>query len=282
MGGERRSVALLGIGAATGLAFASARLVWRPPDAAALPPQAVAVVNGQPIARADFERAVDAVASDRRAGLAPGDRARVLQRLVDEELLLQRALDLELARRDPRIRGQLVTTVIDTTLSGDARGEPSEEALRRFYDEHRAYFARPGRVRLVHRAVPGTGAASRERAVVLADELRAGRTPGPTPEVVTVPDALLAVAKLEQYLGPSLLQTVLALPDGGVTQPIASQGAYHVIRLAEREQEEVPPYDEVRGLVRTELVRRRGEDALRAYLDALRAEARIVTIEIDE
>jgi hypothetical protein len=282
MVGERRSVILLGIGAAAGLALASARLVWRPADAATLPAEAVAVVNGQPIARADFERAVDAVASDRRAGLAAGDRARVLQRLVDEELLLQRAMDLELPRRDPRIRGQLVTTVIDTALSGDARGEPSEGTLRAFYDGHRSYFARPGRVRLVHRAVPGTDAASRDRAVALAEALQAGRPPDPTPDVVTVPDALLPVAKLEQYLGPSVLQTVLALPVGGVTQPIASQGGYHVIRLAEREQEEIPPYDEVRALVRTEFVRRRGEEALRAYLDELRAGATIVTVEIGE
>jgi parvulin-like peptidyl-prolyl isomerase len=74
----------------------------------------------------------------------------------------------------------------------------------------------------------------------------------------------------------------MALPVGGVTQPIASQGAYHVIRLVEREQEEIPPYDEVRALVRTEFLRRRGEDALRGYLDELRAGAEIVTVEIDE
>jgi len=275
-------VVLLGIGAAAGLAFASARLVWRPAGAAGMPPGAVAMVNGEPIARADFERAVEGVASDRRAGLAAGDRERVLQRLVDEELLLQRAMALELPRRDPRIRGQLVSTVIDTALTGDGDRDPSDETLRRFYDEHREYFARPGRVRVVHRGVPGTGAASRERAAALADALRAGGIPEPSPDVVTVPDTLLPMSKLEQYLGPSLLRTVLGLPVGGVTQPIALQGAYHVIRLAEREQEEIPPYDEVRALVRTEFVRRRGEDALRAYLDELRAGAEIVTLEIDE
>jgi peptidylprolyl isomerase len=277
MSTDRRSTVLLAAGALAGLALAAVQLVWRPGAATALSPDVVASVNGVAISRADFEQALAGVAGDRRSGLRVGDAERVLARLVDEELLLQRALALGLVRREPRVRGQLVSTMIDTVLAEAGSREPDEQELRRFYDANRQYFGQSGRIRLVHRAVPGTDAAARDQAVALAAALERGETPPPSPNVVTAPEALLPVSKLEQYLGPSVLQTALALPVGGVSQPIASTGGYHVVRIVEREDDVVPPFETVRATVRAEVVRRRGETALREYLKQLRAEADVVT-----
>jgi parvulin-like peptidyl-prolyl isomerase len=277
MPSSQRSIALLALGAGAGLALAAVRLVWHPTSGTALPSDAVATVNGVAIAQADFEQAVTAVATDRRGGLHAGDAQRVLARLIDEELLLQRALALGLVRREPRVRGQLVSTMIDTALAEAGARDPSEQELRTFYDEHRDYFTQPGRILLVHRAVSGTDAAARARAAALGAALERGETPEASTDVVLAPEALLPVAKLEQYLGPSVIQTALELPVGGVSQPIASTGGYHVVRVVEREPDITPPFDAVRASVRGELVRRRGESALRAYLDQLRSEADIAT-----
>jgi parvulin-like peptidyl-prolyl isomerase len=273
MDAVRRSVGLLTVGAIAGLGLAAVRLVWHPTAGLPVASDAVATVNGVPIPRVDFVQAVTAVATDRRRGLRGGDPRQVLDRLIDEELLLQRALTLGLVRREPRVRGQLVSTMIDAALAEAGGQEPSEEELRVFYDQHRAYFAQPGQVRVTHRAISGTDAAARERAVALATVLQRGDALDAGGEVVTAPDALLPMAKLEQYLGPTVLETALRLPVGGVSQPIASSGAYHVIRVEEREADAVPPLDAVRASVRAEVMRRRGETALRAYLDRLRAEA---------
>jgi len=275
MPGERRSLVLLSAGALAGLGLAAVQLVWRPTPGAAVPGDAVAIVNGVAIARADFEQALAAVATDRRSGLRAGDAQRVLARLIDEELLLQRALGLGLVRREPRVRGQLVSTMIDTVLAEAGSREPSEEELRTFYDQHAEYFGQPGRIRIVHRAVPGTDGRAREQAVALAAALERGETPEASPNVVTAPEALLPVAKLEQYLGPTVLETALELPVGGVSQPIAAAGSYHVVRLIEREPAVVPAFEVVRAAVRAEVVRRRGETALREYLDRLRSQADI-------
>ncbi|HWP67281.1 MAG TPA: peptidyl-prolyl cis-trans isomerase [Candidatus Limnocylindria bacterium] len=280
MSSERWSTALLGIGALAGLALAAVQLVWRPEAATALPAETVATVNGVPITRAEFEQALAGVATDRREGLRASDGQRVLARLVDEELLLQRALALGLVRREARVRGQLVRTMIDTVLAEAGARDPDEAELRAFYDEHRSYFSQPGRLRVIHRAVPGTDAAAREQAVALAAALERGETP-PAGNVVTAPEALLPPSKLAQYLGPTVLDTALALPVGGTSQPIASTGGYHVVRVVEREPESVPPFDVVRAAVRAEVVRRRGEAALREYLDRLRAEADVVIGEGD-
>jgi hypothetical protein len=275
MDAARRGVALLTVGAVAGLGLAALRLVWRPAAALPVPSDAVATVNGVPIPRADFVQALTSVATDRRRGLRAGDPRQVLDRLIDEELLLQRALALGLVRREPRVRGQLVSTMIDTALAEAGTQEPSEDELRAFYDQHREYFAQPGQVRVMHRAVSGTDAGARKRAVELATVLQTGGALEAGDGVVTAPDALLPAAKLEQYLGPTVLETALRLPVGGVSQPIASSGAYHVIRVEERESDAVPPFAAVRASVRAEVMRRRGETALRAYLDRLRGEADI-------
>lgn len=275
MCGERRSLLLLSAGALAGVALAAAQLVWRPAPGAAVPDDAVAIVNGMAISRTDFEQALAAVATDRRGGLRGGDAERVLARLIDEELLLQRALALGLVRREPRVRGQLVSTMIDTVLAEAGSREPGDEELRAFYGQHREYFGQPGRVRVVHRAVPGTDGHAREQAVALAAALARGEAPQPSPAVVTAPEALLPVSKLEQYLGPSVVEAVRRLPVGEVSQPIASSGGYHVIRVVEREPGAVPPFEAVRASVRAEVVRRRGESALREYLDQLRSQADI-------
>jgi hypothetical protein len=280
MATDRRGTALLAAGALVGLALAAVQLVWRPGPATALSPDAVATVNGVAVSRADFEQALAGVASDRRSGLRAGDAERVLARLVDEELLLQRALALGLVRREPRVRGQLVSTMIDTVLAEAGSREPTEQELRRFYDEHHEYFAQAGRVRIVHRAVPGTDPAAREQAAALAAALERGVTPPPSTNVVTAPEALLPASKLEQYLGPMVLQAALTLPVGGTSQPIASTGGYHVVHVVEREDDVVPPFETVRAAVRAEVVRRQGETALREYLERLRGEADIVTTKV--
>lgn len=272
-----RGIRLLALGAFAGLALAAWRLVSPAPAGSGVPADAVAVVNGVAVTRADFEQAVGAVATDRKGGLRPGDAQRVLARLIDEELLLQRAQALGLVRREARVRGQLVGTMIETVLADAGAREPSDGELRSFYEANREYFTPPGRLRVLHRAVPGTDGAARERALALAAALERGEAPVADPGVITAPDTPLPPNKLEQYVGPSVVDVALALPVGGVSQPIAAAGAYHVVRVLERDEAAAPPFEAVRATVRAEVVRRRGEAALREYLDALRAEAEIST-----
>ena len=116
---------LLGIGAALGLALAALDLVGARHDAASLPDGAIAVVDGVPIPTSDYERALAALSADRRSALDDDDRRRVLDRLVDEELLVQKGLDLGLPRRDRRVRSDIVASVVESVVAEAATREPS-------------------------------------------------------------------------------------------------------------------------------------------------------------
>jgi hypothetical protein len=270
---------LLGLGAALGLAFATGDLlsVEREPS---LPSGSVASVNGTPIREEDYARALGAFASDRRSPVEDSDRAHVLDRLIDEELLVQRGLDLGLARRDRRVRADIVAAMLDAITSEAKTTEPEDAEVAAFYEAERDYFARPGRVharRIVVQASstrPDTEA--RQRALTAAKRLRAGedfmnvRRELGDPEIAALPDTALPAVKLREYVGPTATRALLAAAPGEVSEPIRSAGGYQVLMLVDRTDPEVPPLEEIASEVKAELRRRSADRALRSYLEELR------------
>jgi len=277
-----RSEWLLAAGAVAGLATAAASLLSAPGGGAALPPGTAARVNGTAIQEADLERLLAGLASERRTAVGPEERARVLDRLIEEELLVQHALSLGLARSDRRVRADLVSSLLGALAAANDGWEPDSEAVARFYAENRDYFAGPGRLRVrqVFVAVDGAGEeAARQRAERASGRLRAGealevvRAELGSAEIAPLPDALLPPAKLREYLGPSALLAALDLAPGQASAPVRSAQGWHVLVPVEREPGGAPPLAEIEAQVRAELRRREDDRALREQIDQLRAEA---------
>ena len=276
----RRPVVLLAGGAVLGALLAAAGLTA--PGAGALPPDVVALVNQSPIRTEDYVRMCEAVAGDRKAPLEEADKQRVLDRLIEEELLVQRGLTLDLPRLDRRVRADLTQTVIDSIASQASQHEPTEQELQAFYDAHRDVFAGPGRLR-VHQVFIRVTAPSDPAALARADQaaqrLRAGESIDAVqaslgdPPLAALPDTPLPPTKLRDYLGPTALRTALELDVNEVSDPVRSGTGYHVLQVVERQADSAPTLEEVRPQVLSEYRRQASEQALRNYLDELRAGA---------
>jgi hypothetical protein len=215
-----------------------------------LPPGAVASVDGRPILRDAWLRAVAAVASDRRTPLTAVDQRHILERLIDEELLVQHGVALGLVERDARLRGTLVSQVMQAAAQS-VRAEPDEAALRAFYDEHRGHFTPAARLRVRAWRVDRGGARA--------------------PFEPAVPDALLPPAKLQAYLGPALTLRALALVPG----ERAEEGGVG-LELVESLPATAPSFGQVRTEVRREYLRRADEAAVRELLARLREHTPVV------
>jgi parvulin-like peptidyl-prolyl isomerase len=282
---SRRAPILLAIGAAIGIVLAATGLVNVKRQGSALPLGVAARVNGEIIRSADYQRTLAGVASDRRDGVDAGERRQVLDRLIDEELLVQRGIELGLPRHDRKVRADLTAAVIASAIAGSDDVQPTESQLQAFYDENRGFFTRPGRLRLRQvffgAATDGNDGAVRARAAEASRRLRAGEAFGTVrealgdPEVSPLPDALLPAEKLIDYLGPTVLKAALALAAGEVSDAVRSGTGYHVLQVIERQPDVTPPLAEIRSQVVTECRRRAGDQALRAYLNDLRARATI-------
>jgi hypothetical protein len=274
-----RARRLLGLGAALGLALATVELLSFG-EAIAPASGGVASVNGTPIRREDYDRALAAFASDRRSPVEDADRRHVLDRLIEEELLVQRGLELGLAERDRRVRADIVAAMIDAVTAEAKTTEPERAEVEEFYAANRDYFARPGRIRarqvVVRAAATRPDSDARARAREVARRLRAGedfdrvRSELGDPEIAPLPDVLLPAAKLREYLGPTPAAALLELGPGEVSDPIRAPSGYHVLVVSERADPEPLPLAEVESEVRAEVRRRRADRALRDYLDELR------------
>jgi hypothetical protein len=217
--------------------------IVRVPDTAEPTADAVAWVNDRPISRASYERALQAVAGDRKGGtLREDDRERVLQRLIDQELLIDRAIELGLHERDPQIRNQLATTMIDFLVrrAEDEATAADEAELRAFYEEQRFRFERSPQYRV---AVEG-GA-------------------------VPLPGGLVLAKEIEQRLGPSAARMVTEL-EVGESVDIGEGGGRYTVRLLERRNGVVVPFDEARAAVEAAYLRDRSETAVREFLEVAR------------
>ncbi|HCK85075.1 MAG TPA: hypothetical protein DHW63_11340, partial [Hyphomonadaceae bacterium] len=102
---------------------------------------AAAIVNGAPIPREALARALLALENDSRNPVTPEREADVLERLIEEELLVQRGIELGLAETDFAARRALAQSVLQLALAERSGAEPSQAQLRRFYRDNAGFFA---------------------------------------------------------------------------------------------------------------------------------------------
>lgn len=282
----RRARRLLLLGVALGFALTGAGFVRdaRIPGRGSAPGE-VARVNGVPVLAETLERVLAGLAADKRTPLDAADRARVLDRLVEEELLVQRALDVGLAASEPGVRKALVAALVDSVVAEAESDEPGEAELRRFFEERRGYFGAGTRLhveRLEFRAREGAGGGVRARAEAARAALEAGeavagvRARLADEPVLPLPGVPLPPSSLREYLGREPLDALLAARPGEWTGPFETEGSAALLRVVERTGAEAPEFEAVSSLVAEEWHRSASDRALREYLDWLRAEADVV------
>jgi len=241
--------------------------------------EAVAFVNDVPIPRATL-----AAALARSGATAETARRALIANLVNEELLVQRAVEIGLLDSDRNVRKALGRAAIDMAVSENATIAPTETELRAFHANHAALFAVPrrARVRAIFFSDEYGGDEPLRRARVAAAAIAAGM---PFDEASTrfgdhpglpLADALLPEAVLRRDLGPGLAEVVLALSPGGVSEPVHTGAGVQLLQLVANEPARATGFDDARARVEAALRRQRGDEALASRISGLRTHARIV------
>lgn len=259
---NRRRVMLAWISVLAGSLIAALTLYWD--GRHMLPADAVAIVGEHSIARTQWLKAVQAVEQSRREPLDEAGRRAILQRLIDEELLLQHALDSGFARDNPGLRKTLVAALMDAATAQAAVAD--EAAVRRLFETDPGYFSAQPRLRV--RAVrTSVGEVAPDRALLkqalLNDLLPAGI------RRVDLPSTPLSSAQIAQHLGGAAAG---ALQDGQAEKllgPYPSGDVEIFVMLLERVAQ-APRFEDVQDAVRSELERRNAERALEQLLAGLR------------
>lgn len=234
-----------------------------------------AVVNGVPIPREALTRAMLALQNDSRNPVTPDRERDVLERLIEEELLVQRGVDLGLAETDFGARRALVQSVLALAVAERAGAEPSEEVLRRFYRENAGFFAPAPRFSASVVFLAGSSDSARIEAVRAAlanggDPARLG-----DPIAVQIPRGALPESEWRRLIGADAAHAAAALGPGEVSAPVPASGGVFIVRVNGFAAAPAPAYEEVAAQVRAEWDRRADEEAARDYLERLKRRARI-------
>jgi parvulin-like peptidyl-prolyl isomerase len=286
MTGSRRARILLAVGAVAGIALAAAGAL-RPTTDRSVPRGAIARVNDRVITEERYSRSVEMLASDKRNALTDGDRAYVLRRLIEEELLIQRGVEIGLVDSGPSVRKSIAAAMIQSVISDAASLQPSRDEIETFYAENRDFFSVPSHFRVQEIFFRSTGengdalARAQKAAAALEGEMpfEVVRERFGDRRLAELPDSLLPPQKLRQYLGPTLAQRAMSLVAGETTEPLRSPSGIHILRLVDMERADSAPLDAVVEQVEAEYRRRAADDALRGYLDRLVEEADLVLSE---
>ncbi len=273
-----RPTLLLLAGALSGGLLAASGLMER--DQPVLPPGVTATVNGSPIYTRQWQTYLDALQQERTRPLTGTDRARVLDRMIDERLLIQRGLDSGLVESDSTVRKAIVDAMVENLLAEVAASQPDEAQLQIFFVENLDYFAGPDLLRMDRMVFEGE--AARERAgLALAllgersfDTVKSNHA---DTEVLILPDTPVPLTRLQNYLGP--VQTLVAegLSSGEYSGLVADGGQWIILLCRERQAAQAPTFEQIQLQVAGEYLRRQGDQRLRLYLNELRADANIQT-----
>ena len=255
--GARSVLALLGLGLALlGSSFHTAPmfnddvLVW---------------VNQHPVTAKQMAFVTRRLEQGSVDALSAESRQRILELLIDEELLLQRALSLGISREDPGLQEQLVQAVIDRVVTNFLSAPVDEQALLAFYRQHRSVFESPRRVAVSALRFPTLEDAKRTRLSLLAT----GQPLADTALLSYLPSSPLPAHMLRRYLGITLANMAMELDAGEVTDPVPRLDGFYLVHVRHVKPAFVPEFEAVKEEVKAEYLRRGRDKALEKTLATL-------------
>ena len=236
----------------------------------------IASVNGESVSKVEYLRALTAMQAGLDRSLSDTDKRAALQVLIDEEVILQHALNIGLARSDPMARKNLVQALMrSTALLTDY--ETDTQKLETFFKENKHLFVAPRMVRVKVLTTDKVKTADTFRQAMINGETfdAAGRHLGLTEK--DLPDDI-PLGKAADYLGGTARDRLATLKEGEIIGPIKSGSEsdrqYMFIWLMKATRLDVE-FNEVAEIVKAEWQRRQEEKAFETYLSNLRQTADI-------
>ena len=235
----------------------------------------VARVGDIEISREKYLLQLEGLNLDKKAPLKEEDRAFVLERMIEEELLIQRAKDLGMFSTNTMIRGAIVQQMINMIISENSLDIVSTSQLKEFYEENKGFFTSADRLRLKQIYFSDEKGGALERAqnayLHLVQSNNLDEIDSKSDETaLEVPNTLMTLSKVREYIGPSLMQLAKMLKPGEFTSPKKVIGGYKIIVLLERRDASPPDFKEIRDRVKSEYQKRKDDEALRDYLNQLK------------
>ena len=213
------------------------------------------------------EHAVDRAVASVLENRFDGNRQRLLADLAERKLSWEewrRGMEEEI----------IVASMKNLYVDGNAAVSPNEvtREYERLRDER---YSRPARVRVRLAALPGDEAAASFLARLRAGESFAELARALSTESHAAQGGDCGLVTPEDEFAPAICAALAALPEGGVSEPVAIGSQRYVVMRGETEEAGLKTLSEVWDELRAELVARRKDELFRIWIGHLRDAADI-------
>lgn len=231
----------------------------------------IAKIDERAISKAKYESYLSSIAESRKMGLVDSDPQNILERMIDEELLIQRAIDLGMLEHDSEIRSIIIQKMISSIIAETNNLRFSKQDLQEFFYENKGFFTPSPKLHLLKLSFSSINndKAQLARDFLLAGNLLAAKELA-EPEVIKLPNTLLPAIKVREYIGPFLTQEALKLEEGEVSDLINLDDQIHLLIVVGKLIQTAPTFDELYEEIESEFIRSKGEEMLDKYLSDLR------------
>lgn len=290
---NRRSMVFLACGALIGLAIAGYGLFTaKGTRSSGVPAEAVALVNQRQILRSDFMTQTEAQYSVPFAQTTREQREKILEDMIDEELMMQRGLEIDLPSYDPDVRNALVAGVELEVTADVLAQQPTSEELHAYYERHRSRYSSDGIMQL--RDLVARTDASRSAtvahtmAIKAAAEIRAGQPLDAVIQRYGLVDSGRFMAAGHTDFGDifefavrakvddPLYNALSPLKDGEISDPVDESDGAHLIAMIKRRLPVSQTFEQASNRVWADVKREAEAEVRAANLGYLHGRADIV------
>jgi ElaA protein len=231
----------------------------------------VAKIDERAISKEKYETYLESIAQSRKTGLIESDPENILERMIDEELLIQRGIDLGMIENNPEIRSMIIQKMISSIVAETDNLRISTKDLKAFYSANQDLFTPSPKLHLIKLSFAADQRASGITAKdFLADGDLAAAKSLASIEVISLPNTLLPAMKVREYIGPYLTQVALGLQEGEVSDLIELDDQFHLLVPVQKVIQGAPEFNDIYQEVESEYIRFKGEEMLDEYLEDLR------------
>jgi len=241
-----------------------------------LPDNVAAVVNDKIIPSERYQTVIELIKNDKRDDLTDNDRNMALERIIEEELLVQYAYQNGFLEADDLLRKSIVRSVVDSIAEQSISVIPNEKTLRDFYQDNLPLFTIDEQFRIVILSSQNGSDINAGKIIwqdsydipLLMNEIRSIKK-------LDISSDFISKYRLGTLIGPLLRDVVLSLKLGETSEPLETIYGYSIVTLIDKKGRVIPDFKEINEIVLQEYKRQQRETILNDLLSDLKRQSDI-------
>ncbi len=241
-----------------------------------LPDNIIATVNDKIIPSDKYQTIINLIQNDKRDELTKADREMALDRIIEEELLVQYAYKNGFLEADDLLRKSIVRSVVDSIVEQALSVVPAEQDLLKFYETNRQTFAIDEKYRVVILSSKNQSDIDEGKVIWQSNyDLTLLRQTFKSIDRLDIPTGFISKIRLGTLIGPLLRDKVLSLEVGETSETLKTIYGYSIVTLVDKKDRVIPEFKEISEIVLQEYKRQQREEILEELLKDLKRQSDI-------